>query len=64
MYPNAPLCTCPEITYYFCNQFTPDLPIKVQSYYWTSTMDHVAIDAHDNSIATDAEGKAPNYSFP
>jgi hypothetical protein len=24
-------------TCYFYNQFTPDLPIKVQSYYWTST---------------------------
>jgi hypothetical protein len=28
--------TCPEITWYFCHQFAPDLPIEVQSYYWTS----------------------------
>jgi hypothetical protein len=24
--------TCPEITWYFCYQFTPDLPIEMQSY--------------------------------
>jgi hypothetical protein len=26
------LSTCPEMTWYFCNQFTPDLPPKMQSY--------------------------------
>jgi hypothetical protein len=29
---NFALCTCPEITWCFCHQFTPDLPIKMQSY--------------------------------
>jgi hypothetical protein len=32
------LCTCPEITWYFCHLFTSDLPIAMQSYYWTSTL--------------------------
>jgi hypothetical protein len=34
----AVLCTCPEITWYFCHQFTSDLPTKMQSYYWTSAL--------------------------
>jgi hypothetical protein len=38
------ICTCPEITYYFCNQFTPDLPIRVQCY--TQCTGIILLDKH------------------
>jgi hypothetical protein len=53
-HPENLVCTCPEITCYSCNQFTPDLLIEVQSYYWTSTLENsgtiVVDDAFSSSL--------------
>jgi hypothetical protein len=43
--------TCPEITWYLCNQFTPDLPTKMRSYNWTSTLHLLKVGPYGQIVA-------------